>query len=49
MERAYDACDNADLAEFAFAERGVSAILENVDLSSVPSGAADTTTWSPSS
>ncbi|MBM6988884.1 MAG: hypothetical protein I3I99_04715 [Olsenella umbonata] len=31
MQWIYDACGNADLEEVAFAERGVSAILEHVD------------------
>ncbi|SEH60843.1 MULTISPECIES: hypothetical protein [Atopobiaceae] len=38
MKWIYDACGNADLEEVAFAERGVSAILEYVDLSSTPRG-----------
>ena len=42
MKWIYDACGNADLEEVAFAERGVSAILEHVDLSSAPKDAADT-------
>ena len=41
MKWIYDACGNADLDEVAFAERGVSAILEHVDLSSAPRDAAD--------
>ena len=41
MRWIYDACGNADLEEVAFAERGVSAILEYVDLSYAPRDAAD--------
>lgn len=41
MRWAHDACGNADLEEVAFAERGVSAILEYVDLSYAPRDAAD--------
>ena len=41
MRLIYDDCGNADLEEVAFAEKGISAILENVDLSSAPSDAAD--------
>ena len=41
MKWIYDACGNADLEEVAFAERGVSAILGHVDLSSAPRDAAD--------
>ncbi len=41
MKWIYDADGNADLEEVAFAEKGISAILENVDLSSAPSDAAD--------
>ena len=44
MRWIYDACGNADLEEVAFAERGVSAILEHVDLSSAPRDAADAAT-----
>lgn len=33
MKWIYDADGNADLEEVAFAEKGISAILENVDLS----------------
>ena len=40
MRWAHDACGNADLEEVAFAERGVSAILEYVDLSYAPRDAA---------
>lgn len=35
-----DACGNADLEEVAFAEKGVSAMLEHVDLSSASRDAA---------
>ncbi len=41
MKWIYDACGNADLEEVAFAERGVSAIVEHVGLSSAPRDAAD--------
>lgn len=41
MKWIYDSDGNADLEEVAFAEKGISAILENVDLSSAPSDAAD--------
>ena len=41
MKWIYDADGNADLEEVAFAEKGISTILENVDLSSAPSDAAD--------
>lgn len=39
MKWIYDG--NADLEEVAFAEKGISVILENVDLSSAPGDAAD--------
>ena len=38
MRWIYDACGNADLKEVAFAEKGVSAILEYADLSDAPRG-----------
>ena len=41
MKWIYDSDGNADLEGVAFAEKGISAILENVDLSSAPSDAAD--------
>jgi len=41
MKWIYDSDGNADLEEVAFAEKGISAILENVDLSPAPSDAAD--------
>lgn len=41
MKWIYDADGNADLEEVAFAEKGISVILENVDLSSAPRDAAD--------
>ena len=41
MKWIYDADGNADLEEVAFAEKGISALLENVDLSSASSDAAD--------
>ena len=44
MKWAYDACGNADLEEVAFAQKGVSAILEYVDLSYAPRDAADAAT-----
>ena len=44
MRWIYDAFGNADLEEVAFAERGVSAILGHVDLSSAPRDAADAAT-----
>ena len=44
MKWAYDACGNADLEGVAFAEKGVSAILGHVDLSSAPRDAADAAT-----
>jgi len=44
MRWIYDACGNADLEGVAFAERGVSAILGHVDLSSAPRDAADAAT-----
>lgn len=44
MKWIYDASGNADLEEVAFAERGISAILEHVDLSSAPRDAADAAT-----
>ncbi|MGN0056094.1 MAG: hypothetical protein ACI360_06660 [Atopobiaceae bacterium] len=40
MRWIYDACGNADLEGVAFAEKGVSTILEHVDLSSAPRDAA---------
>ncbi len=40
MRWIYDACRNADLEEVTFAERGVSAILEPIDLTSAPRDAA---------
>lgn len=49
MRLIYDACGNTDLEEVAFAEKGVSAVLEHVDLSSAPRDAADAATWSSSS
>ena len=44
MRWIYDACGNADLEGVAFAEKGVSAILGHVDLSSAPRDAADAAT-----
>ncbi|MCI6682049.1 hypothetical protein [Parafannyhessea umbonata] len=44
MKWIYDACGNANLEEVAFAEKGVSAILEYVDLSYAPRDAADAAT-----
>ena len=41
MRWIYDACGNADLEEVAFAEKGISAILEYVDLSPAPRDAVD--------
>lgn len=41
MEWIYDACSNANLEEVAFAEKGISAILEYVDLSPAPRDGAD--------
>ncbi len=40
MRWIYEACGNADLEEVAFAEKGVSAMLEYVDLSCAPRDAA---------
>lgn len=40
MRWIYDDCGNADLEEAAFAEKGVSTILEHVDLSYAPRDAA---------
>ena len=40
MRWIYEACGNADLVEVAFAEKGVSAIPEHVDLSCAPRDAA---------
>jgi len=44
MRWIYDACGNADLEGVAFAEKGVSAILGHVDLSSAPRDTADAAT-----
>lgn len=44
MKWIYDACGNADLEEVAFAEKGVSAMLEHVDLSYAPRDTADAAT-----
>ncbi|SDC69203.1 hypothetical protein [Parafannyhessea umbonata] len=44
MQCIYDACGNTDLEEVAFAEKGVSTILEHVDLSYAPRDAADAAT-----
>jgi hypothetical protein len=41
MKWIYDTDGSANLDEVAFAERGISAILENSDLSSAPKEAAD--------
>jgi hypothetical protein len=41
MNWIYDAYGNADLDEVAFAEKSISAILENADLSSAPKDEAD--------
>jgi hypothetical protein len=41
MRWIYDACGSADLEEVAFAEKGISAILESADLSSAPRDEAD--------
>lgn len=44
MRWIYDACGNADLEEVAFAEKGISTILEHVDLSYAPRDTADAAT-----
>lgn len=40
MRWIYDVCGNADLEEVAFAEKGISTILEYADLSYAPRDAA---------